>query len=161
MPQDTPPPSGPIPPAPGTASPAPTAAASPRDRAAGIIAFAVVLTLLYLGRDVLIPLTLALMLSLLIAPLVRALRSIGLGQTGSVLVAVLALAMLCAATAGSAGHPGTAHGREPPPVPGDDPTETPQPRRTDRRPPEHAHERGHPPDRQSRHRGHCHADHAT
>lgn len=69
-----------IPPTFGTASPAPPAPASTRDRATGIIAFAVVLTLLYVGRDVLIPLTLALMLSLLIAPLVRALRHIGLGQ---------------------------------------------------------------------------------
>src|SRR5882762_3044830 len=88
-------------PASGTASPAPSPSAgtSPRDRATGVIAFAVVLTLLYLGRDVLIPLTLALMLSLLIAPLVRALRRIGLGQTGSVLAAVVALSVLCAATA--------------------------------------------------------------
>ncbi len=92
MPENTPPASG-------TASTAPSAGTSPRDRATGVIAFAVVLTLLYLGRDVLIPLTLALMLSLLIAPLVRALRRIGLGQTGSVLAAVVALALLCAATA--------------------------------------------------------------
>jgi predicted PurR-regulated permease PerM len=58
-----------------------------------------VLTLLYFGRDVLIPLTLALMLSLLIAPLVHALRRIGLGQTFSVLAAVLALALACSAIA--------------------------------------------------------------
>jgi hypothetical protein len=42
-----------------------------RDHAIGIIAFATVLALLYVGRDVLIPLALALMLSLLLAPLVR------------------------------------------------------------------------------------------
>ena len=88
MPENTPPTSG-------TASPP----VSPHSRATGIIAFAVVLTLLYLGRDVLIPLTLALMLSLLIAPLVSAIRRIGLGQTASVLAVVLALALLCAATA--------------------------------------------------------------
>lgn len=64
-----------------------------RDRASGIIAFAIVLTLLYLGRDVLIPLTLALMLSLLIAPLVRLLRRMRLGQTPAVLIAVLVLAL--------------------------------------------------------------------
>jgi predicted PurR-regulated permease PerM len=92
MPEITPPTSG-------TAPPPSSAAASPQGRATGIIAFAVVLTLLYLGRDVLIPLTLALMLSLLIAPLVSALRRIGLGQTGSVLAAVLAVALLCGATA--------------------------------------------------------------
>jgi predicted PurR-regulated permease PerM len=38
-----------------------------RDHAVSIIAVATVLALLYVGRDVLIPLTLALMLSLLIA----------------------------------------------------------------------------------------------
>jgi hypothetical protein len=61
-----------------------------RDRATGIVAFTMVLALLHFGRDVLIPFTVALMLSLLIAPLVRALRRTGLGQILSVLVAVLA-----------------------------------------------------------------------
>ena len=70
-----------------------------RDRASGIIAFAIVLTLLYFGRDVLIPLTLALLLSLLLAPLVRTLRRIGLSHTPSVLIAVLALAVAVSATA--------------------------------------------------------------
>ena len=79
------------------------AAVSLRDRASGIIAFAIVLTLLYLGRDVLIPLTLALMLSLLIAPLVRLLRRIRLGQTPAVLVAVLLLALLLSAIAAAVG----------------------------------------------------------
>jgi predicted PurR-regulated permease PerM len=70
-----------------------------RDRAIGILAFAAVLGLLYVGRDVLIPLTIALMLSLLIAPLVRKLRRAGLGQTPAVLVAVLASALLISAAA--------------------------------------------------------------
>jgi predicted PurR-regulated permease PerM len=74
-----------------------------RDRAIGIIAFAAVLALLYVGRDVLIPLTVALMLSLLIAPLVRRLRRVGLGQTPSVLVAVLTLSLAVAAAAGVLG----------------------------------------------------------
>jgi len=64
-----------------------------RDRAGGIIATATVLALLYFGRDVLIPITLALILSLLIAPLVRTLRRLKLGQTFSVLLAVLTLAL--------------------------------------------------------------------
>ena len=64
-----------------------------RDRAGGIIATAAVLALLYFGRDVLVPITLAVILSLLIAPLVHVLRRVGLGQTGSVLIAVLALAL--------------------------------------------------------------------
>jgi predicted PurR-regulated permease PerM len=74
-----------------------------RDRAGGTIVFAIVLALLYLGRDVLIPLTLALMLSLLIAPLVRLLRRFGLWQTPAVLVAVLALAVALTAIAAALG----------------------------------------------------------
>jgi predicted PurR-regulated permease PerM len=64
-----------------------------RDRALGIIATATLLALLYFARDVLVPVTLAFILSLLIAPLVRALRRIGFGQTLSVLAAVLVLAL--------------------------------------------------------------------
>jgi predicted PurR-regulated permease PerM len=64
-----------------------------RDRAGGIVATATVLAILYFGRDVLVPMTLAVILSLLIAPLVRALRSFGAGQTLSVLAAVLGLAI--------------------------------------------------------------------
>ena len=81
----------------------PSGIRSLRDRALSIIAFATVLGLLYVGRDVLIPFTLALMLSLLLTPLVRRLRRIGLGQTPSVLVAVLASALLVAAAAGVLG----------------------------------------------------------
>ena len=74
-----------------------------RERALGIIATATVLALLYFARDVLVPITLAVILSLLIAPLVRLLRRIGLGQTVSVLVAVLVLAFSFAAAAGVIG----------------------------------------------------------
>ncbi|HEY4968411.1 MAG TPA: AI-2E family transporter, partial [Steroidobacteraceae bacterium] len=75
-----------------------------RDRATGIIAFATVLSLLYVGRNVLIPLTVAIMLSLLIAPLVRKLKRVGLGQTASVLLAVLTLALVVAGAAGVLGN---------------------------------------------------------
>jgi predicted PurR-regulated permease PerM len=71
----------------------PVATLSLRDRATGIIAFGAVLALLYFGRDVLIPLTLALMLSLLVAPLVRLLMRLGLGQTVAVFLAVSTLAL--------------------------------------------------------------------
>ncbi len=74
-------------------------AASAGDRALGIIATATVLGLLYFARDILVPVTLAFILSLLIAPLVRALRRIGLGQTWSVLAAVLMLAVSFGAVA--------------------------------------------------------------
>lgn len=74
-----------------------------RDRAVGFIAFAALLGLLYFGRAVLIPLALALMLSLLVAPLVRRLRRIGMGQTSSVLAAVFALGVVVAAAGGILG----------------------------------------------------------
>jgi predicted PurR-regulated permease PerM len=71
----------------------PSAISSLREHAGGMVAFATVLALLYFGRTVLIPFTLAVMLSLLIAPLARRLRRLGLGQTASVLVAVVAFAL--------------------------------------------------------------------
>ena len=64
-----------------------------RDRAAGIVATGTVLAILYFARGVLIPITLAILLSLLISPLVRSLRRLGLGATSSVLIAVLALSV--------------------------------------------------------------------
>jgi predicted PurR-regulated permease PerM len=70
-----------------------------RDRALGIVAAGTILAVLYFARDVLIPITLAVILSLLISPLVRALRGMGAGATVSVLAAVLALALACAAVA--------------------------------------------------------------
>ena len=70
-----------------------------RDRALGIISSATLLGLLYFARDVLVPITLAFILSLLIAPLVRGLRRLGLGQTLSVIAAVLVLALSFGAVA--------------------------------------------------------------
>jgi predicted PurR-regulated permease PerM len=70
-----------------------------RDRALGIIATATLLALLYFARDVLAPITLAFILSLLVAPLVRALRRVGFGQTWSVMAAVLLLAVSFGAVA--------------------------------------------------------------
>ncbi len=56
------------------------------------MATATLLALLYFARDVLVPITLAFILSLLIAPLVRGMRRLGLNQTFAVLAAVLVLA---------------------------------------------------------------------
>jgi len=63
-------------------------------RALTIIASGTVLALLYLGREVLVPIVLAIFLSLLMGPWVRMSRRMGLGQASSVLVAVLALAIV-------------------------------------------------------------------
>jgi predicted PurR-regulated permease PerM len=62
-----------------------------RDRALGIVATGMVLAILYFAREVLVPITLAVILSLLISPLVRSLRRLSLGATSSVLAAVLVL----------------------------------------------------------------------
>jgi predicted PurR-regulated permease PerM len=63
---------------------------SPTQRAINILAAATVLALLYFGREVLVPIALALFLNLLIAPWVRFYRHIGLGHGTSVLISVLA-----------------------------------------------------------------------
>jgi len=73
--------------------PGPSPVQSFKDRTGGIMATGTILALLYLGRDVLVPITLAAILSLLIAPVVRSLRRLGPGPTLSVLLAVLALAI--------------------------------------------------------------------
>ena len=59
-----------------------------------LLAAATVLALLYFGREVLVPIVLALFLSLLIEPWVRLYRRLGLGHGPSVLVAVLAAALV-------------------------------------------------------------------
>ena len=69
-------------------------AASPIQRAIVIIAAATVLALLYFGREVLVPIVLALFLSLLMAPWIRLYRRIGLGHGSSVLIAVLAVVLI-------------------------------------------------------------------
>jgi predicted PurR-regulated permease PerM len=74
-----------------------------RDRAIGIIATGTILAILYFAREVLVPITLAVILSLLLSPLVRALRRLGLGATSSVIAAVLALSLACGAVAGVIG----------------------------------------------------------
>lgn len=56
--------------------------------AVNILAGAAILGLLYLGREILVPITLAAILSLLIAPLVRAFRRRRFGQVPAVLSAV-------------------------------------------------------------------------
>ena len=74
-----------------------------RDHSSRIMTAGIVLALLYLGRSVLIPLALAIMLSLLVAPLVRALRRLRIGRTSSVLVAVVALTVSCMGVAAALG----------------------------------------------------------
>jgi predicted PurR-regulated permease PerM len=59
----------------------------------GLVGTATVLALLYFGRDVLIPITLAFIFSFLIAPFVRALRHIGFGPTLSVCAGVLVVTL--------------------------------------------------------------------
>ena len=68
-----------------------------------IMTSGIVLALLYVGRSVLIPLAIAIMLSLLVAPLIRALRRLRVGRTSSVFVAVAILAVSCMGVAAALG----------------------------------------------------------
>ena len=61
-----------------------------------VIAVAAALALLYLARAVLVPVTLAMVLSFATAPFVRTLRKLRIGRAASVLVAVLSIATLVA-----------------------------------------------------------------
>ena len=70
-----------------------------RNRAGGIVATGTILGILYFARDVLVPITLAVILSLLISPLVRLMRRFGASPISSVLIAVLALAVSFASVA--------------------------------------------------------------
>ena len=72
---------------PPPASPVPTTSPT-KFHAGGLVNGAVVLGLLYFGREVLVPITLAVLLSLLIAPLVRKLRRLVRSQVPAVLGAV-------------------------------------------------------------------------
>ena len=74
-----------------------------RDHSSRVMTAGIVLALLYVGRSVLIPLALAIMLSLLVTPVVRALRRLGVGRASSVLVAVAVLAVSCMGVAAALG----------------------------------------------------------
>jgi len=74
-----------------------------RDHSSRMMTAGIVLALLYFGRSVLIPLALAIMLSLLVAPLVRTLRRLRVGKTSSVLMAVAASTVLCMGVAAALG----------------------------------------------------------
>jgi predicted PurR-regulated permease PerM len=82
---------------------APSPVVSLRDRAGGIVATGTILAIMYLARGVLVPITLAVILSLLIYPLVRALRRLGIGSTSSVFAGVLLLAVCVGSFAGVIG----------------------------------------------------------
>jgi predicted PurR-regulated permease PerM len=87
----------------GNGMSAPQATGWLRDHSSRIMTAGITLALLYLGRYVLIPLALAIMLSLLVAPLIRALRRLRIGRTSSVLVAVAALTVSCGGVAATLG----------------------------------------------------------
>ena len=71
------------------------------------------LGLLYFGREVLVPITLAVILSLLIAPLVRKLRRFVRSQVPAVLGAVFVLTLLVGGLARGDRLAGGGDGREP------------------------------------------------
>lgn len=67
------------------------------DASKGITVFVLIVVILYFGKEVLVPVTLALLLAFIIAPLVNLLRRLHLGRVPSVLLAVfLALGIVLA-----------------------------------------------------------------
>jgi len=68
--------------------------ALPKFSATPIVTLTCILALLHFGREVLQPLALALILSLIVAPLIRGLRRTGLGHTAATLLSVL-LCTIC------------------------------------------------------------------
>jgi predicted PurR-regulated permease PerM len=74
-----------------------------RDHSSRTVTTGIILAIVYLGRSVLIPLALAIMLSLLVAPLVRALQRLRIGRASSVLIAVAALTVACGGVAAALG----------------------------------------------------------
>lgn len=71
--------------------------------ALGVLGVAAILGLLYLGRAILVPVTLAVVLSFAIGPFVRALRKLGLGHVSSVLGAVSVSGLVVLVLAGVIG----------------------------------------------------------
>ena len=70
---------------------------SPPDAAKGLTIFVLVVTILYIGKPVLVPITLALLLAFLVAPVVAFVRRLGVGRVPSVVLSVvLALGVVSA-----------------------------------------------------------------
>lgn len=88
---------------PPSADPSPQRHAPVSELALGVLGLAGILGLLYLGRAILVPVTLAIVLSFAISPLVRSLRRWGLGHTPAVLAAVATTGLVVLALAGVIG----------------------------------------------------------
>ena len=78
----------------------------------------VLIAALYLGREVFIPLVLAVLLSFVLAPVVNLLRRLRLGRILSVIVAVLLALGVIGGIGDGHRHPGRRPCRQPAPVPG-------------------------------------------
>ena len=73
------------------------------DSSHGMTLFVMTVATLYFGKEVLVPITLALLLAFVLAPLVRLLRRLRLGRVPSVLLAVLVAVGLVLALGGVIG----------------------------------------------------------
>lgn len=78
--------------------------ASARLRPVSLLSIALVVAALYLGRPVLMPLALALLLSFCLAPLVSRIERLGLGRVAAVVITVLALGMTTGALSWAIGN---------------------------------------------------------
>ncbi len=74
--------------------------ANERDSTKAVVLFAAVIAALYFGAEILIPIALAILLSFVLAPMVRALHKVGLGRIAPVVITVV-LAFAIIASLGS------------------------------------------------------------
>jgi predicted PurR-regulated permease PerM len=79
------------------AAPAPSSLAS--QPLAAILTFVLIVTVLYLGRGIIVPLVLAVLLAFALGPVVSALRRVRVPHIVAILMAVLAAALLIGAIA--------------------------------------------------------------
>src|ERR1700730_17148103 len=80
----------------------------------------VIVAALYFGREVLIPITLAILLSFVLAPLADLLRRV-IGRIPAVILSVLIAVTIFLALAGVMGNPGGGTGQRYPSLPNDNP----------------------------------------
>ena len=84
--------------------PAVVGAATAPDASRAVTLFVMVVAILYFGREVLVPVTLALLLAFLLAPLVELLRRLRIGRVASVLLGVIVALGVVAAIGGVIGE---------------------------------------------------------
>src|ERR1700709_2627367 len=95
---------------------APTYQANERDNTRTLVTFAAIIAALYFGSEILVPISLAILLSFVLAPAVRMLHKLGLGRTLPVAIAVLLAFLIIGGLGMGIPPPVQALFRAPPPL---------------------------------------------